>query len=213
MPGCATQHQLLRADCGKAWGRGEDKLCNSRNFMHRILGLTQENCLWHGRILRSFTRGSRERRPLDQEPQAHLAVGRQRKSREVAQPAVKGGLSGRCGRRVTARARIEAGGSLPCPDHKATLAASPDSCCGAGPGAHPPGCVLRLAVGAMQGLRPGRIRNRVRAGEKAASRPDAASDGGSPSARRAKGSRQRLLERRQHRPRGRSGASRLLRRC
>jgi hypothetical protein len=154
---------------------------------------------------------SRERRPLDQEPQAHLAVGRQRQSREVAQPAVKGGISGRYGWRVTARVVSRRAVLCPAPTTRRrwlplqTAVAAPDR-----------ERILRDACSGWRSVRckdcaSGRIRNRVRAGEKAASRPDAASGGGSPSARRAKGSRQRLLERRQHRPRGRSGASRPLR--
>jgi len=157
-----------RADCGKAWGWEEDKLCESRNFMHRNLCPTQENCLWHSVILRSSSHGSRERRPLDREPRVHLAVGPGQEIREVLRVARrKVGFSGRCGRRVTAR--VASGrASLRLSRPLGDAGCLPRRPRGAGSGARLSGCGSRLVVGAVRGMRaspdpsPGRCRGRRR---------------------------------------------------
>ena len=199
-----------RADCGKAWGWRLDKLCESRNFMHRNFRLTQENVLWHSAILRSSPRGSRERRPLDREPRVHLAVGPQREIREVLRVARrKVGFSGRCGGRVTARA-ASGWAALRLSRPLGDAGCLPRRPCGARSRARLSGCGSRLVVGALREMRaspdpsPGRCRRRRRP-----ARTLQAVGQAHPFVE--SGSRQRLLERRQRRSRGRSGASLLWR--
>jgi len=177
-----------RCGCGKVWGRGADNLCGSRNSMHRNLRPAQENCLSSSAILRSFLRGSRERRPLDREPQIHLAVGRRREMREVERASLPIRRALRAMRPARhSEGRVEAGAPMPCPDHWATPFRLPGGGSGARPEARPSGLCLRLVFGATRGeCAPSRARDRARTGRLRRPARTPQGMGASPSARRAR---------------------------
>ena len=87
--------------------------------MHRNFHLTQENFLSRHAILRSL-RWLARASALDRKPRAHLAVGSGQEIAEVRRRVRReAGISGRCGRRVTARIASRRA-PCACPDHWAT---------------------------------------------------------------------------------------------
>lgn len=87
--------------CGKTWGRAQEKLCASRNIMHRNLQLTQQKCLSRRAFSSIIIDMARESTgPSDREPDVHLAVGGRQ---EIAE--------GRCAARPRASSPGDAAGA------------------------------------------------------------------------------------------------------
>jgi hypothetical protein len=173
---------IIGRACGKTWGRAQEKLCASRNIMHRNLRLPQQKCLSRRAIspiiwpwlARAPVHPIGNRRPIWRwvggkmigRIGAQLAFGRVLR---VMRPALHGDGS------------IKAGALSPRSDLTATPASLRDSRHGAGSG----GCVLRGAsrgsvIGGAQGVRAGRCPSQGPRRRKAVSRPDAAGGGREP---------------------------------
>jgi hypothetical protein len=173
---------MIVADCGKAWGRAKEKLCASRNIMHRNLRVAQQKCLWRNgfsSIIRIWLARAPARPIGNRRPIWRWADGK--RSRRIGARLALGRVLRAMLPALHGDGGIEAGAPTPSPDRAATPASLRDGRHGAGSVR----CVLRGAPRGRRSARrrectPGGARHRARAGRKAVSRPDAAGGGREP---------------------------------